>query len=782
MSASASIPMNNVPAEATRFVGRRRELSDVKRLFTHTRLVTLTGVGGVGKSRIAIRLAHAMSRELRDGACFVSLAELGDEDLLGHAVAETLGLREHSQRTALDTVAAHLADKQLVLVLDNCEHLLEACAGLASSLLAACPRLWILATSREPLMIAGESTLSVPPMSTPGTDAVTLSELPQYDAVNLFLDRATSAVPDFRLTEDNYVMVASLCHTLDGLPLALELAAVRLRALSLDQILTRLTDRYSLLTAGSRNAPARQQTLRALITWSYDLCSHDEQLLWTRLSVFSGGIELDAAESICSDERLPASVIFGLLASLVDKSILIRDEQVGHVRYRLLETIRQYGAEQLTDAGEWSAWQTRHRDFYAETISKIFANWVGEGQADSVGRLRRDHANIRVALEFCSSDPSQAGVGLSMASSLYLYWITRGLVSEGRHWFEQLLERYEGSDEQKTRGLYVASSLAAMQGSSTTASELLDLADTIARSTDDKAGLAYIAQARAFAALVVDDLATSVDLFRESLRYFEHAHDDRGRYLSLVLLGLTLAFIGDHDGVDSVFEECRARPTGEEWHWSYCLCAVGFDAWQRGDNERAADHFRKSLQIKRTFDDRLGLAECIEGLACVESAAKRYERAATLVGAAESIWSRLGISLTNIPALARYRDQCVRAARHIGERPYRSAFQRGLRMPLDEAIGYALGEQSAAPVGEGPELRLTPREKEIALLVGRGLSNRDIAGRLSVSRRTVEGHVEHVLAKLGFTSRTQIAAWVARYRPGSDSASSSLYESGYVGN
>ncbi|MFF0501959.1 ATP-binding protein [Nocardia aobensis] len=784
MSASASIPTNNAPAEATRFVGRRRELTHVKRLFTHTRLVTLTGVGGVGKTRIAVRLAHTMSRELRDGACFVPLAELYDGDLLGHAVAEMLGLREHSERTALDTLTAHLADKQLLLVLDNCEHLLEACAALAGSLLAACPRLWILTTSREPLMIAGESTLSVPPMSTPGTDPVTMSELPQYDAVNLFLDRATSAVPDFRLTEDNYAMVASLCQTLDGLPLALELAAVRLRALSLDQILTRLTDRYSLLTAGSRNAPARQQTLRALITWSYDLCSPDEQLLWARLSVFSGGVELDAAETICSDERLPSSAIFGLLASLVDKSILIRDEQAGHVRYRLLETIRQYGAEQLTEAGEWPTWQARHRDFYAETITKIFANWVGEGQADSVGRLRRDHANIRVALEFCSSDPRQAGVGLSMAGSLYLYWITRGLVSEGRHWLEQLLARYEGHDEQRTRALYVASSLAAMQGSSTTATELLDQADTIARSTNDRAGLAYIAQARAFAALVMDDQATAVDLFRESLRYFERAHDDSGRYLTLTLLGLTLTFIGDHDGVESVFEECRelSRPTGEEWHWSYCLCAVGFDAWQRGDNERAADHFRKSLQIKRTFDDRLGLAECIEGLACVESAAKRYERAATLVGAAESIWRKLGISLAHIPALARYRDQCVSAAHHIGERPYRSAFQRGLEMTLDEAIGYVLDKQPAAPIGEGTELRLTPREKEVALLVGRGLTNRDIAGQLSVSRRTVEGHVEHVMAKLGFTSRTQIAAWVARCRPESDSAASILYESGYVGN
>jgi predicted ATPase/DNA-binding CsgD family transcriptional regulator len=767
MTSGAFTSVNSVPLEANRFVGRRREMADARRLFTHTRLVTLTGVGGVGKSRIAIRLAHHMGRELRDGACFVSLAELSDGQLLGTAVAEMLGLREQSQHTAINTLTAHLADKQLLLVLDNCEHLLHACAALVGSLLAACPRLWILTTSREPLMIAGESTLSVPPMSTPGAEPVEMAALPQYDAVNLFLERAVSAVPEFRLTEDNHALVATLCRALDGLPLALELAAVRLRALSLDQILTRLTDRYSLLTAGSRNSPARQQTLRSLITWSYDLCSPDEQLLWARLSVFSGGIELDAAESICSDDRLPRSAIFGLLASLVDKSILLRDEQLGHVRYRLLETIRQYGAERLIDAGERLSWRARHRDFYAEIVKEVVANWVGTGQADSFSRLRRDHANIRAAFEFSATEPGEAGIGLSMTSGLYFYWITCGLLGEGRHWIEQLLGRYEALDACRVKALYVASSLAVLQGASSTASELLDQAEGIARSIDDEAGLAYVAQARALAALVVDDQFAAITLFRESLQYFERVHDDTGRYLTLTLLGLALVLVGDHEGVASVFKECQelSGSTGDAWGWSYCLCVAGFDAWQRGDEHAAIEHFRESLRIKRTFDDRLGLAYCIEGLASVESTAKRYERAATLVGAAESIWQRLGISLTNFPGLARYRDRCVRAARHLGDRPYQSAFQRGSRMTLDEVIGYALEENPATFADGEAGVRLTPREHEVSVLVGSGLSNRDIAGRLSVSRRTVEGHVEHVLAKLGFTSRTQIAAWVSQTKP-----------------
>ena len=751
---------SGVPLEATRFVGRRRELAKAKSLFGSTRLVTLTGVGGVGKTRIAIKLAHTMSQ--RDGAHFVSLAELSDEKLLGNAVGEALGLSQQPQHTAIDTIASFVGDKEMLLVLDNCEHQIQACAALTSNLLARCGQLRILATSREPLMVSGEATLSIPPMSAPGTDPAGPSALAQYDAVNLFLDRAATAVPEFELTEDNCGTVAALCQTLDGLPLALELAAVRLRALSLDQILTRLTDRYSLLTGGSRNAPARQQTLRSLITWSYDLCSRNEQLLWARLSVFSGGVELDAAEDVCSDDQLPRAAIFELMASLVDKSILIRDEQFGTVRYRLLETIRQYGAQLLTEAGQLTLWRQRHRDFYAGLVARIAADWVGMGQANSVSRLRRDHPNIRVSLEFGATHPGQAETGLAMAGNLYFYWITCGRLSEGRHWIAELLENYDEDSEARIKALCVAASLAVLQGSSSTASELLNEAERISRSFQEAAAVPHIKQARALAALVIDDHSAAITLFEESVQRFTLLRDEGGKYLTLTLLGLSFVLANDHRGVAGVLRDCQelTETSGERWGWSYCLCVVAFDAWRRGDNSQATNYFRESLEIKSDFDDQLGVAYCFEGLACVEAAEKRFERAATLIGAADAIWQRLGISLLTFPGLARFRDQCVRAARRVGDRPYEAARRRGSQMPFDEALAFALERPLVAVPSDPQEVRLTPREREIALLVSTGLSNRDIANQLTVSRRTVEAHVEHVLAKLGFASRTQIAAWV----------------------
>src|SRR5882757_2775015 len=293
-----------LPQEVTSFVGRKREIATAKRLFGLTRLVTLTGVGGVGKTRLAIQLARQLARTFDDGVCYVSLAELRDPSLLGQTVATSLGLHRVSGQEPVDILIEHLADRRMVVVLDNCEHLLAFCADLAAALLEGCPEIRVLATSREPLGITGESTLPVPPLSVPPVeDTSNVAALAQYEAIGLFLDRAGSALPGFELTERNQSAITELCHHLDGLPLALELAAVRLRALSLEQIVARLTDRSDLLCAG-KGAPARQRTLGALMGWSFDLCTPDEQLLWMRLSVFSGGIELEAAEGVCVDDRI----------------------------------------------------------------------------------------------------------------------------------------------------------------------------------------------------------------------------------------------------------------------------------------------------------------------------------------------------------------------------------------------------------------------------------------------------------------------------------------------
>lgn len=767
MESPASTPVVRLPSDVTRFVGRRRELAEAKRLFTLTRLVTLTGVGGVGKTRLAIRLARDLARDLRHGVCFVPLAELRDPELLGHAVADALGLRDSSREWTTDILAAHLADKQMLLLLDNCEHQLDACAALVGELLARCPALRVLATSREPLLVSSESTFPVPQMTMPDTDCLELSALTQYDAVNLFLDRAASAVPSFALTAENHLDVARLCHALDGLPLALELAAVRLRALSLTQILTRLTERYSLLTIGSRDAPARQQTLRSLIAWSYDLCTPDEQLLWARLSVFSGGIELDAAEGVCSDELLPRDDIFELLASLVSKSILIREEHGPVVRYRLLETIRQYGVEQLRQIAEWRAWRLRHRRFYSDLIARTSANWVAAGRVEVINRLRRDHANIRAALDFCGGDQAEATSGLQMASDLYFYWITRGHLSEGRHWLDVLLKLDSLPDESTVRGLHVAASLAVLQGDTAAAARLIDEGQASAERIDDRAGSAHIVQARALVALFEGDHGRAITLFRDAVEVFEDVGDRNAEYFTLILLGLAHVFRGDGDAAAECHRRCRAmtRPGDESWGWSYALWVAGLDALRCGAHERAKEHITESLRIKRAFDDRLGIAECVEALACVGALAGQGERAATLLGAADSIWKALGIAVTALPGLLEYHQRCTEAARGIGARPFTSAFDRGRSMPLDRAMAFALDERDdespASPPQAPSTAALTRRETEVAALVSRGSTNRDIASGLGISRRTAEAHVENILVKLGFTSRTQIAAWVA---------------------
>ena len=349
---------NSLPAEVTPFVGRRRQLAEVKRLLSASRLVTLIGIGGVGKTRLALRVAQDLRRGFRDGVCLVELADLWDTSLLGHTVAASLGLRGQALDDQLDALVEYLTGRQLLLVLDNCEHVVEDCAVLVGRLLRSCPDLRVLATSRAPLATAGETVVHVPPLGLPELGRPLHPEgFAQYDALELLVNRGRAALPSFTVTQQNCADIVELCRGLEGIPLALELAAVRLRVLSPAEIVNRLDVRYGLLTGGDRAAPRRQQTLRASMDWSFDLCSPGEQLLWTRLAVFSGGFELDAVEGVCSDsELLHREAILDVVASLVDKSVLLREDAGTQIRYRMLETIRQYGRERLETCGDLDAW------------------------------------------------------------------------------------------------------------------------------------------------------------------------------------------------------------------------------------------------------------------------------------------------------------------------------------------------------------------------------------------------------------------------------------------
>ena len=434
----------NLPVELTSFVGRRTELTEAKRLLSTSRLVTLTGIGGVGKTRLALRVAANTRRAFADGVCLVELGELRDGSLLVEVVATGLGLRHRSPR-ALQTVMEFLAAQELLLILDNCEQVVDAAAELTETLLHACPGLRILATSREALGIGGEAVMRVPPLTVPNPGREPPpAGLPHYDAVTLFAQRATAAVTGFEVTADNAATVTRICARLDGLPLAIELAAARLRAMSPEQILQRLTDRYALLTRGSRGAPTRQQTLRWSIDWSYELCTAEEQQLWARLSVFAGNFELDAAEEVSMDDVDPDRRL-DIVASLVDKSILLREESGNAVRFRMLDTLRDYGRDKLEQAGDYPGLRLRHRNWYRKLALDAEAGWISPQQVSWLVRLDRELPNLREAMEFSLSEPGTASAeaGLQIATALFPFWLSRGLLSEGRRWLDRALAQRE---------------------------------------------------------------------------------------------------------------------------------------------------------------------------------------------------------------------------------------------------------------------------------------------------------------------------------------------------
>jgi len=431
-----------LPAELTSFVGRRRELGEVKQLLSSTRLLTLTGPGGVGKTRLALRAAADLARAFKDGAAVVELAALEDPALLATVVARSMGLREQSARWLPATLAEYLADKHLLLVLDNCEHLLHPCAVLAETLLRGATDLRILTTSREALNIDGETTLAVPSLSLPEPGHLpSLERLSQYEAVTLFYERARAIDPSFRVTVGNRGGVVELCQRLDGIPLAIELAAVRLKVLSLDQVVERLDDQFRLLTHGSRTALPRHQTLRATIEWSWNLLANAERILWRRLSVFAHDFDLDGVAAVCSDEGLAADDILDPISSLVDKSLLIRTEVAGIARYSMLETLRRFAREQAEVSNEIEELSERHLAWYAELASRARDALMGAGQREWLERLEIEFANLQAALDFAADHDEFAPTGLMMIDWTRLFWQTHGHLTEGRHWVNLLLER-----------------------------------------------------------------------------------------------------------------------------------------------------------------------------------------------------------------------------------------------------------------------------------------------------------------------------------------------------
>ena len=457
--------------ELTEFVGRRAELARVRDALAGARLVTLTGPGGIGKTRLALQVAAGAGRAFRDGVWLAELAGLRDPGLLVGEVARSLGLTDKSARWAVASLADHLQARQVLLVLDGCEHLADACAVMADALLRACPGLRIIATSRHVLGVAGEVTIAVPPMTVPAEGPAGVEELLGYEAVRLFAGRGAAVLPGFAVDAGNGAAVAGVCRALDGIPLAVELAAMRLRSLSPEQILSRLDSRFQLLSGGGPAGQPHHRTLQAALEWSYELLTDGEQAMWRRMSVFAGSFDLDAAEAVCAVGRVAAGQIADLVDALVAKSILLREGH-GTARYRLLDTIREFGLTKLRGRGNERALRLRHLGWYAALAARQEA--FGSGRAAWIAALDADHENLRAALEFCLSEPGQAAAGAEMACDLWRYWETHGHLTEGRRILAALLDQLDQTSPNRPRALWTAGFLAQLQGDIPAARRLLE--------------------------------------------------------------------------------------------------------------------------------------------------------------------------------------------------------------------------------------------------------------------------------------------------------------------
>lgn len=769
MRADAGIGRASLPEELDSFVGRQFEVSETRRLLSESRLVTLTGPGGVGKTRLALRVARESRKVFAGGTWFIELAELRDGGLLAQTVTDVLGLQDWSARPPEAVLVEHLTDGRALLILDNCEHLVEAVAAFSDTLLRACPGLSILATSREPLGIGGEAVVRVPPLTVAEADG---SDTSVSDAVALFEERARAAVPDFRITEENRPVVEEICTRLEGLPLPIELAAARMRALSVEQIRERLGDRFRLLTLGGRTSPGRQQTLRMSIDWSYDLCTEVEQRLWACLSVFAGGFDLEAVEGVLADESDEVDVL-DVVTALVDKSILVRDEAdtTGTAaRYRMLDTIREYGREKLDALGRTDALRRRHRDWFERLVRRMKGDWIGPGQVEWVDTVDREQGNLREALEFCLADADSVGDAMRIAAGLFPIWIVRGRFNEGRHWLERSLAVDSGATADRVEALGVDAMLAALQQDTVAATILADKTIRLAAETANPRSEALAAAAVGCAAVTFGNLERArVDLAR-AIAEFRTGEDVYDLVPALYWQGFVIDVLGDPAEASAHYDEALAltESCGEIMWRAMVMTDYGSAIWRHGDHQRGIAMLEGALPLLRVLDNQFGGAWCFEQLAWT-AAERDPERAAVLLGAADVLFVATGSPIETFQPLVAYHDRCVRRAREaLGDGAFDAARQRGVDMNTEEAIAYALGEQpleAREPVADSGH-GLTRREMQVAELVAEGMTNRAIAERLVIAQRTVEGHVDHILAKLGFTSRTQVAAWLVGQRGG----------------
>ncbi|TQS87371.1 LuxR family transcriptional regulator [Arthrobacter sp. TS-15] len=747
----------------TSFVGRRREVLDARSRIAESRLVTLTGPGGVGKTRLALEVAEKSRRAFRDGICLVELASLEDGSGVASRMAAALMLQDQSHRPVPDKLISHLRDTQMLIILDNCEHVLASTSDLVALLLREAPSLHILTTSREPLSLPGENICVISPLTTPSPADIERPEcLDRYEAVQLLIDRTRSVYPNFSITAENSDAVVQLCHRLDGIPLAIELAATRLRSLTVVQFVKRMDKRFELLSGGYRTSLPRQQTLSALIDWSYELCTDTEKLLWARLSVFPGSFDLEAAEDVCGFGGQSAEGIPDILDRLVAKSIVLTERRGELLRYRLLMTMREYGSQKLELSDAESVLRQRHRDHYLSRAAGMVDSWCGPGQAGSLARMREDHANLISALDWSVQTPGEVAAGAALVTMLRYHWIAGGFLNDGRLWLDRMLSEMGGSSAARGETLWVAAWVALIQGDRAGAARYLADSRLLAAELDDPVLEAHTSHWEGLHKMFSGDLPAAIQLFQHARDFYLSTGDSASVLDTVFVLGPAQAY---NSQLDDALATCRdgldlSARRGERWSRAYILWTTGVVRWIQGDIDGAREAAVRALELQREFKDGICTALVIELLSWIAASAAQFAKAADLAEAACAVWTSLG---TTVEAFGPHiQGDSMRTAGEF-KKALGSRHTPSLTLTKEEAILVGLGMPAASMVETTSPL--TKRELKVAQLVSGGLTNRAIAEALVISPRTVGGHVENILSKLGVNSRTQIATWVTANEP-----------------
>jgi predicted ATPase/class 3 adenylate cyclase/Tfp pilus assembly protein PilF len=693
---SLDLHAHNLPIQMTRFIGRERELREVKALLAKGPLLTLAGAGGCGKTRLALQVAADLLEEFPDGVWLVELAALSDPKLVVQQAAAPFGVREFPDADLRRRLIDVLRSKQALLIFDNCEHVIDACADLAKALLQRCARLTILSTSREPLLIDGETIYRVPPLSRPDLEPLpSLESLLQYEAVRLFIERASASPPAFTLSNDNAPAVAQICRQLDGIPLAIELAAARVKTLSVEQIAQRLDERFQLLTSGLRTTLPHHQTLQSAMDWSYALLSHDEQVLFRRLSAFAGGFTLDAAEAVCAGEGIGAGAVLDLLTQLVLKSLVMTERGGAEVRYSLLETVRQYSRSLLEDAREAARVRRRHHGYFLEFAKRAEPLLHGPEQVAWLERLETEHDNLRAALEWCSRGKNGVGV-LRLSSALWWFWYVRGYHREGRHWLERGLARHGGRPSRlRAEALRGAGFLATYQCDFAAARSLIEQSLDLYRQLGDAAGVADGLYGLGRIALRQGDLKRAEVLYEEALALLTRVGAKESIGALLNGLGVFATNQGDFAKARSLFEESLAinRAIGNMRGIAFSTANLGVLTFREGNPGAARLLVKESLAMDSALGDKRGIASELEELAAIDAMHASSERAARLLGAADALREVIGAPISLVERAFSTYDRCLDAlAAALGHKLLTAKTAEGKAMGLKEALQYALEE------------------------------------------------------------------------------------------